>query len=150
MSTMLFKSLFALLVMWAGSSKADQDITFGMTTTQEASGFANAMLAEMKSVFPTFDLSYSIAGTSQQLRALQDGFVPFAITHNAAKEQELITQGHHKRHILFANDFLFVGPETSSLTCESIDECLTALLHSDAAFLSRGDQSGTHAYEMAQ
>ncbi|MBB5721411.1 tungstate transport system substrate-binding protein [Loktanella ponticola] len=147
---MLFKVLTALSILWAAPGKAEQDITFGMTTTQEASGFANALLGEMKTAFPTFDLSYSIAGTSQQLRVLQDGFVPFAITHNAAKEQELIAQGDHTRQILFANDFLFVGPETSTITCQSIHECLAALLQSDETFMSRGDQSGTHAYEMAQ
>lgn len=150
MSTEFFKAAAFALVTSASIAQADEDITYAMTTTQEASGFASALLKEMKAAFPSHDLSYSVSGTSQQLRSLQDGILPFGITHNPVKEKELVYLGAHSSEILFTNDFLFVGPPNSPITCSAISDCLKALVDSDQTFLSRGDRSGTHAYEMAQ
>jgi len=80
---------------------------------------------------------------------LIDGIFPFGITHYPVKEKELISLGAHSGEILFTNDFLFVGPHDSPINCSAISDCLKALVDSDQNFLSRGDQSGTHAFEMA-
>ncbi|MDJ0825286.1 MAG: substrate-binding domain-containing protein [Rhodobacter sp.] len=140
------------LLLGVSSTAAEQSskITFGLTTTQEASGVSRAILEELESAFPKLELSYSVAGTSQQLRSLEDGFIPFAITHNVEKEKALTGKGEHSRTELFANDFLLVGPADQPLDCEGISACLKLIAESEIAFLSRGDGSGTHIYEMAQ
>lgn len=126
------------------------DVTFGLTTTQEASGFSRALVDGLNTDFPNYDFSYTVSGTSQLIRSLKDDLVPFGITHNVNKEVELVSYQDHKRTPVFANDFLFVGPQDSSIACEAIAECLKQLHASDEVFLSRGDQSGTNAYELAQ
>lgn len=148
MRTGFFKALAGVLFVGASSAQANDDLTFGLTTTQEASGIARALLDDLKSTFPDYQLSYSVSGSSQLLRSLQEGFIPFGITHNIPKEQELVSLGHHSRTPLFANDFLFVGPKDSEIKCDEIVDCLRELLNSEAVFLSRGDQSGTHAFEL--
>lgn len=129
---------------------SEKEVTFGLTTTQEASGLSRALVAGLAAAFPDTDFSYTVSGTSQLLRSLQDGFVPFGITHNAEKEASLVARQAHERIPVFANDFLFVGPKTSTIACMALAECLAKIHTSAEVFLSRGDQSGTHAYELAQ
>ena len=90
------------------------NVAFGLTTTQEASRVSKAILTRLESAFPNLDLSYSVAGTSQQLRSLEDGLIPFAITHNSDKERALVERSGHLRIEAFANDFLLVvGPQAT-------------------------------------
>lgn len=145
-------SLFAaLLATTAPAADRAGNVTFGLTTTQEASGVSKAILTRLESAFPNLDLSYSVAGTSQQLRSLEDGLIPFAITHNSDKERALVERGGHLRIEVFANDFLLVGPAGHTLECAEteIRQCLAFIARSDMAFLSRGDQSGTNIYELS-
>ncbi len=149
----MIKSLLARTIIFIGASQslyAQEAVTetFGVTTTQEASGFAKALLDQLKAN-PNWNLAYSVAGTSQQLRALEDGFIPFAITHNQEKEQELVSRGHHRREPIFSNDFLLVGPQSDQISCNTIQNCLSMIANKDMPFLSRGDNSGTHIYEMS-
>ena len=144
----LLPSWFATLIS-ASAAYADQSVTFGMTTTQEASGISRAILEGLQQEFSELDISYSVAGTSQQLRSVEEGFIPFAITHNAHKEIQLIEGGNHLREELFANDFLLVGPDDYDLECQKIFECLEQIADEGKPFLSRGDQSGTNIYELS-
>ena len=91
-----------------------------------------------------------MAATSQQLRRLSDGFIPFAITHNEKQEVQLLKHNNYVRTPLFKNDFLLVGPNDNNLSCGVIYQCLQQLVNKNKTFLSRGDGSGTHLYELEQ
>lgn len=143
----LIRLFFIIIAIPCGHAK--QVLSFGMTTTQEASGFAKVLVREMNQAYPDWEFSYAIAGTNQQLRTLKDGLFPFAITHNKAQENRLVAQGRHRREPLFRNDFLLLGPVNQSLNCDSIPQCLRRIAKVNKPFLSRGDHSGTHLFELS-
>lgn len=102
----------------------------------------------LSDAFPEHQFSYIVAGTSTSLRSLKDNLIPFAITHNPDNEKKLTTEGMFARYPLYANDFLIVGPEESDLDCDSMKECLESIFSLKLPFTSRGDQSGTHLFEL--
>ncbi|GGK21218.1 substrate-binding domain-containing protein [Salinarimonas ramus] len=144
--------LLAVLLVAPLSARAQVDgITFGLTTTQEASGVAAAIQAALAEQFPQTRFSYAVAGTSSTLRSLEEGFLPFAVTHNAAAEEALAAKGGHTRYPVFANDFLLVGPANADFECsDGIAACLGTIASRRLSFLSRGDRSGTHLYELSR
>lgn len=142
--------LASLLCLAAAPTDAHASgVLFGLTTTQEASGLGTAIKAALSENFPETRFSYTVAGTSATLRSLEEGFLPFAVTHNASAEKALAAKGLHKRYPLFSNDFLLVGPNGTGLDCpDGIAPCIAALAKRNLPDLSRGDRSGTHLYEL--
>ncbi|MBJ7539906.1 substrate-binding domain-containing protein [Marinomonas transparens] len=147
----MFKILILILILIWNHPAYSKSITFGVTTTQEASGIAKELRRRLASNFPEHTFNYSVAGSSSTLRILNDTIIDFAITHNPEKEEEMVADDPLlKRVPLFTNDFALVGPSMIIEECEGIRSCLSKIHHEQFEFLSRGDKSGTHMYELKQ
>ncbi len=93
------------------------------------------------------------AGTGRALEWGSRGDVDVVVTHSPAQEAAFLAEGHGLARVPFAyNHFLIVGPagDPARLAALAPADALRAL-HTAAShpFVSRGDDSGTHAREKA-
>jgi tungstate transport system substrate-binding protein len=91
-------------------------------------------------------------GTGQALALGERGDVDVLMVHNEKLEDAFVADGYGlERYQVMYNDFIIVGPEddpagVAGLCCAV--EALIQIADAEATFVSRGDDSGTHAREL--
>lgn len=108
---------------------------------------------------PKFEDQYDVeldvlyAGTGIALEWGTRGDVDVITIHDKAREEQFVTDGYGVERVPFAyNYFLIVGPQDdpAGIKDMSPEEAFTTLISSgEDQFVSRGDDSGTHAKEKA-
>jgi len=99
------------------------------------------------------DVELIVVGTGQALRLGEAGDVDAILVHARAAEDAFLaaSYGTYRREIMY-NDFVFVGPLSDPAdvaNAPSAAAALQAIATSQAPFVSRGDDSGTHKKELA-
>ncbi len=91
-------------------------------------------------------------GTGQALQIGRDGNADVLVVHARHLEDVFMDEGHGvRREDLMYNDFIIVGPEHDPAGVAGIGEAGAAfaeIARTGATFVSRGDESGTHAKEL--
>ena len=134
------------LAAWAQSPF----IVMASTTSTEQSGLFAHLLPLFKAASGT-DVRVVALGTGQALDMARRGDADVLFVHDAAAEAKFVADGFglQRRAVMF-NDFVLVGPGSDPVGVRGKD--LTAglkkLAAAGAAFISRGDKSGTHAAEL--
>ncbi len=90
-------------------------------------------------------------GTGAALETARHGDADVAMVHARALEDEFMRQGYgiNRRDLMF-NDFVVVGPRDDPAGVqgsESVPAAFSRIASAEAPFVSRGDNSGTHARE---
>ena len=92
------------------------------------------------------------AGTGAALKIAEKGNVDLVMVHAKSLEEKFIRDGFGTERIpLMYNDFVIVGPATDPAGIKGLSaatEALRKISETGAAFISRGDGSGTHVAEM--
>ena len=142
--------LAALLLIACIAPARAETIILASTTSVDGSGLLAAIL-------PVFTKSTGIEvkvlaqGTGQALATAARGDADLVLVHDPDAEAEFIAEGHGilRREIAW-NDFIVVGPGGDPAHIAGTKDVLAALKSiyaSQAAFVSRGDKSGTDALE---
>ena len=150
----LFFALLALLALFApsthGAAAEERFITVASTTSTEQSGLFSTLL-------PVFEQSSGIKvrvvalGTGQALDVARRGDADVVFVHDKAAEEKFLGEGYGlKRQEVMYNDFVLIGPRGDAAKAGGKDilAALRRIAASKAAFVSRGDKSGTHAAEL--
>ncbi|WP_422049304.1 substrate-binding domain-containing protein [Shimia sp.] len=144
--------LFAL-TLWALSTVSAQaeSLKMAVTTSFHNSGLAEVLLPEIQKD-TGIEVQLLVVGTGQALRLGEAGDVDAILVHSKAAEEEFVLGGFgvHRREIMF-NDFVFVGPSADPAGiagAASATDALGLIAQNGAAFVSRGDDSGTHKKEL--
>ena len=126
-------------------------ITVASTTSTEQSGL-------FKHLLPTFEKKTGIQvrvvalGTGQALDMGRRGDADVVFVHARALEETFVAEGHGVRRFeVMYNDFVLVGPSSDPAGVaggKDIVQALKAIHGARAAFVSRGDRSGTHFAEL--
>lgn len=153
--TRLLKSLFLILLSSAGIRGLHADTSFihlATTTSTENSGLLDDLLPAFENTYP-FRVKVISVGTGKALRLLREGDVDVALVHAREAEDKLISEGFGvgRRDVMY-NDFVIVGPEEDPAALRGTRDAgaaLTRIANSQALFISRGDDSGTHKKELA-
>ena len=157
MKRLIPQFLFALVAALAWlptASAADlpaDTIRLATTTSLDNSGLLGAVL-------PTFTKETGIEvhvlaqGTGQALDTARRGDADLVLVHDPEAEAQFIAEGHgmQPRQIAW-NDFVFVGPRADPAHIAGGHDAVAALTKiagAKAAFVSRGDRSGTQALEL--
>ncbi|WP_028111208.1 MULTISPECIES: substrate-binding domain-containing protein [Ferrimonas] len=130
---------------------AAQDIKLATTTSTDNSGLLAYLL-------PTFekDSGYHVqviaTGTGKALRHGRNGDVDVVMTHAPGAEAKFVEDGFGRmpRQIM-ANDFIILGPDSDPAKladAKGIVDAMKRIHDSNAIFVSRGDESGTHMKEL--
>ena len=131
-------------------SAQNQFITISSTTSTEQSGL-------FKHLLPVFEKEFNIqvrvvaVGTGQALDIGRRGDADVVFVHDPVAEKKFMDEGHGTgyRKVMY-NDFILVGPKADAAQAAERDivAALKRIFAANAAFVSRGDKSGTHAAEL--
>jgi len=153
----LFLIAFVLLLLacseqqsTTSSDDARQVLRLATTTSTDNSGL-------LKAILPDFEERYQArvevvaVGTGQAIKLGENGDADVILVHARAREEAFVEAGHGtKRTDVMFNDFVIVGPLSDPAGIEgltSAKEALQAISEAEIAFVSRGDDSGTHTKE---
>lgn len=120
------------------------------TTSTEQSGLFGHMLPAFKQA-TGIDIKVVALGTGQALDMGRRGDADVLFVHDQTAEEKFVADGFGvKRFPVMYNDFVLVGPANDPAKAKGKDivTALQKLAASQAAFVSRGDKSGTHAAEL--
>ncbi len=145
-------SLLSVGVAGCGSSEAVTRLRVATTTSLYDTGF-------WEYIEPLFEDRYDIeldviyAGTGRALEYGRRGDVDIVVVHSPAREQQFVAAGYGVERVPFAcNYFLVVGPVADPAGIKGLgpEEAFSRLMDTGkGSFVSRGDDSGTHAREQA-
>ncbi|MEP7296749.1 MAG: substrate-binding domain-containing protein [Burkholderiales bacterium] len=143
--------MFATLTWVAATAFAqERSIVMASTTSTEQSGlFAHLLPAFKKAA--NIDVRVVAQGTGQALDMGRRGDADILFVHDQAAEEKFVAEGFGlvRRPVMY-NDFVLIGPasDPAGVKGKDVIAALTKLAASNAAFVSRGDKSGTHAAEL--
>ena len=140
-----------LSLILSAAVAADERLRMATTTSTENSG----LLAELNPVFvKKYDIKLDViaVGTGKAIRLAENGDVDLILVHAPAAELEFVEAGFGvDRKAVMYNDFVIVGPDADPAAVQGATSVLDAMLRiqqQGAAFVSRGDDSGTHNKEL--
>lgn len=120
------------------------------TTSTQTSGLLDILLPEFESD-TGIRVKVFAKGTGAAIRDGIDGNVDVIFVHDRVKEEKFINDGYGiKRYAVMHNDFVILGPGNDPAGIKGMKDAVSALKKIAAAqarFISRGDDSGTHAKE---
>jgi tungstate transport system substrate-binding protein len=129
----------------------DKSIVVASTTSTQDSGLFGHILPLFKAK-SGIDVKVISQGTGQALDTGRRGDADVVFVHAKAQEETFVADGFGmKRHAVMYNDFILVGPSSDPAGVKggkNIVAALKAIRDKAAAFVSRGDKSGTHAAEL--
>jgi tungstate transport system substrate-binding protein len=138
---------------YLGQTAAEtQTLILATTTSTENSGLLAFLLPDFERDYNT-QIDVIAVGTGQALKLGEDGNADVLMVHARALEDAFMQAGHGvRREDLMYNDFVILGPPDDpagigGLT--SAAEAFQKTAEAQAAFVSRGDESGTHTKEKA-
>ncbi len=132
------------------SAAQAQSIVMASTTSTEQSGLFTQLLPEFKKA-SGIEVKVVALGTGQALDMGRRGDADVLFVHDRDAEEVFVREGFAlRRWPVMYNDFILVGPvaDPAGAAGKDIGVALRKLAAAGAAFISRGDKSGTHAAEL--
>ncbi len=150
---MLHKVFLALVIfIVAGQATASESLVRLATTTSTANSGLMDYLLPIFTEETSIEVHLIAVGTGKALRLGREGDVDIVLVHARAAEEAFVEAGYGiDRADVMYNDFIIVGPlsdPAGAATSESVAEVLQNIYASKQAFISRGDDSGTHKREL--
>lgn len=143
--------LIICALFWATLASAET-VKMAVTTSFHNSGLSDRLLPAIKAD-TGLGVQLLVVGTGQALRLGEAGDVDAILVHSKAAEETFVSAGFgtHRREIMY-NDFVLIGPgddPAGIANAETASAALANLARAQAAFVSRGDDSGTHKKELS-
>jgi len=147
----MIRVLVVLASLFATSAMAET-MTLAVTTSFHNSGLSDVLLPVIKED-TGLEVQLLVVGTGQALRLGQAGDVDAILVHSRAAEEAFVSEGFapYRREIMY-NDFVIIGPQTDAADvadAATVADALTRIAATNAPFVSRGDESGTHKKELS-
>lgn len=140
---------------WALTRTQRKDrLVVSTTTSLYETGLLDVLDSEFEAKHPNLNVSFISQGTGLAIQTAMRGDADVILVHDPAREETFLDEGYGvNRKIIAYNYFAIVGPEEDPAGVEGLDP-VNALLAIKAAgdegktiWVSRGDESGTHAKE---
>lgn len=122
------------------------------TTSTQDSGLLDVILPDFAAETGV-EVEVIAVGTGQALKLGEDGNADVLLVHARKQEDAFMEAGHGlRREDVMYNDFILVGPADDPAgvaEATSAADAFARIAAAGAAFVSRGDDSGTHSKEKA-
>src|SRR3954463_16638233 len=151
-------SSFALALLlgasaaWTPARAQDKSIVVASTTSTQDSGLFGHILPLFKAK-TGIEVKVVAQGTGQALDTGRRGDADVVFVHAKTLEEKFLAEGFSlKRYPVMYNDFVLIGPKSDPAKIggtSDIAAALKSIMAKGAAFISRGDRSGTHIAELA-
>ena len=140
----------AAIVLVASCLASAQSLVMASTTSTEQSGLFAHLLPAFKAA-TGLDVKVVAVGTGQAIDMGRRGDADVLFVHDQAAEEKLVQEGFATQRLpVMYNDFVLVGPanDPARVRGKGIVAAFQKAAVGPAAFISRGDRSGTHAAEL--
>ncbi|HUF00594.1 MAG TPA: substrate-binding domain-containing protein [Anaerolineales bacterium] len=134
----------------APAAPSNPNIILATTTSTQDSGLLD-VLVPMFQDQTGYTVQTIAVGSGQAMTMGQEGNADVLLVHAPASEVEFMEGGFGKdRALVMHNDFIIVGPaaDPAGIKGKTVLDALSAIVNGNAAFVSRGDDSGTHKAEI--
>lgn len=141
--------LLSLTACGGTEPAAERSLILATTTSTQDSGLLDELL-------PTFtaDTGWQVkpvaVGSGQAIELGRRGEADVLLVHSPSAEEEFVAEGTAgERRLVMHNDFVLVGPAADPAGIRDVPaaEAMAKIAAAGAGFVSRGDESGTHARE---
>jgi tungstate transport system substrate-binding protein len=148
----LLLALAPLVALTLPASAQEKFIVVSSTTSTQDSGLFGHILPLFKAK-TGIEVKVISQGTGQALDTGRRGDADVVFVHAKSLEEKFLAEGFSlKRYPVMYNDFVLIGPKSDPAGIKGskdIVAALTTIKTKAAPFISRGDNSGTHAAERA-
>jgi tungstate transport system substrate-binding protein len=153
----LITLMIAALLAWgtsnvfaAKAAPKQKNVILATTTSTQDSGLLDVLIPIFEKKTGYFVKTIAV-GSGQAMAMGQKGEADVLLVHSPDAEKKFIADGFGiNRRLVMHNDFIIVGPAEDSAkikTAKSAAEAMKLIAQANALFVSRGDNSGTHAKE---
>lgn len=144
--------LFFVSVTSPAFCAEDNFISMSTTTSTENSGLLDWILPRFTSETGIM-VRVMAKGTGAAMRDGMEGNVDVILVHDRAREERFVADGFGAYRLpVMHNDFVVVGPPSDPAGVRGMKDApstLRAIAQKKQLFVSRGDESGTHAIEQS-
>jgi tungstate transport system substrate-binding protein len=147
-----FSPLLLLLAAAYGCGDGSDELILATTTSTQDSGLLDVLVPQFEDEHG-YTVKTIAVGSGEALRLASEGEADTVLAHSPKAEEEFMAAGNgESRLIVMHNDFVVVGPADDPagiIDSPTAAEAFGRLASSEAIFLSRGDESGTHTKELS-
>jgi len=134
----------------SAAGPAQKNLILATTTSTQDSGLLDVLIPVFEKKTGYFVKTIAV-GSGQAMAMGQKGEADVLLVHSPDAEKKFMAEGNGvNRLIVMHNDFIVVGPPADPAAikgAKSTVEAFKKIAAAGALFLSRGDNSGTHAKE---
>lgn len=147
----VFLGILGLLTGMGSVAQAqDKTLILATTTSTQDSGLLDTLIPIFEKKTGYFVKTIAV-GSGQAMRMGEKGEADVLLVHSPAAEKKFMDAGFGvSRRLVMHNDFVIVGPAEDPAKIKgtkSAAEAFKKIAAAQVLFLSRGDNSGTHAKE---
>ncbi len=136
----------------AAASHTQKNIILSTTTSTQDSGLLDVLIPIFEKNTGYFVKTIAV-GSGQAMAMGKKGEADVLLVHSPAAEKAFVAEGYGiNRRLVMHNDFIIVGPPGDPAGIKGIKsaaEAFKKIASAGSVFMSRGDNSGTHAKEKA-
>jgi tungstate transport system substrate-binding protein len=137
-------------VLTANAAPKQKNIILATTTSTQDTGLLDVLIPIFEKETGYFVKTIAV-GSGQAMAMGQKGEADVLLVHSPDAEKKFIADGFGvNRQLVMHNDFIIVGPAADPAKIKgrkSSAEALKLIANANVLFVSRGDNSGTHAKE---
>jgi len=138
------------LVAWSPVQAQQKNIILSTTTSTQDSGLLDVLIPIFEKKTGYFVKTIAV-GSGQAMAMGQKGEADVLLVHSPAAEKKFVAEGYGvNRRLVMHNDYIVVGPAEDPAKIKGMKattEVFKKIASAGGLFLSRGDNSGTHAKE---
>jgi len=127
-----------------------KNIILATTTSTQDTGLLDVLIPLFEKETGFFVKTIAV-GSGQAMAMGQKGEADVLLVHSPDAEKKFMNEGYGvNRRLVMHNDFIIVGPGSDPAKIKGVKssaEALKQIAKANALFISRGDNSGTHAKE---
>jgi tungstate transport system substrate-binding protein len=144
-------TLMLVSFAFGGNSFGEEKVlNMSTTTSTQSSGLLDVLLPALEKD-TGIKIKVIAKGTGAAIRDGEDGNVDVIFVHARAREMNFVEKGFGtERYPVMHNDFVIIGPVGDPAGIKNAadsSDALKKIAAAEAAFISRGDDSGTHTKE---
>lgn len=147
---LLALSMTASMAGFAAAQPAQKNVILATTTSTQDSGLLDVLLPMFEKKTGYFVKTIAV-GSGQAMAMGAKGEADVLLVHSPAAEKKFMADGNGvERRLVMHNDFIILGPPSDPAKIKGMKKATEAfkkIAASGSIFMSRGDNSGTHAKE---
>jgi tungstate transport system substrate-binding protein len=136
--------------VFAQNQPKQKNIILATTTSTQDTGLLDVLIQLFEKKTGYFVKTIAV-GSGQAMAMGQKGEADVLLVHSPDSEKKFITEGYGiNRRLVMHNDFIIVGPGADQAKIKDTKlavEAFKRIAETNALFVSRGDNSGTHSQE---